>query len=230
MKFISSKNILLTLLGISVLLIFFRFSTLIAFPDAQTLDRDKVQKIYPGETFSQQFTAKRDNLETIQFLLRTPGLKKSDAITMRLADETCTDTLREGTLAPAFLNSDNLYQFAFPRIEDSKGKRYCILLTFEEKNHSSKYLQFFTTEQNDDVSLLMDADTGVPRNDQSLSMRTVYRNATLWQDLGELNDRISQYKPWFLKDFFIGTIGILFVILSTALIALLINMKIGEKN
>ena len=230
MRYISSKNILLTLLGISVLLIFFRFSTLIAFPDAQTLDRDKIEKIYPGETFSQQFTAKRDYLEAIQFLLRTPGLKKSDAITVKLADETCADTLREGILAPAFLNSDNLYRFAFPRIEDSEGKRYCLLLTFEEKNHSSKYLQFFTTIQNDNVSLLMDADTGVPRNDQSLSMRTVYRNATLWQDIGELNDRISQYKPWFLKDFFIGTIGILFVILSTALIALLISVKIEEKK
>lgn len=230
MKFFSSKNILFTLLGISVLLIFFRFSTLIAFPDMQTLDRDKVEKIYPGETFSQQFTAKRDNLETLQFLLRTPGLKKSDAITMKLADETCTDTLREGMLAPAFLNSDNLYRFAFPRIEDSKGKRYCLLLSFQDAGHSSKYLQFFTTAQNDDVSLLMDADTGMPRNDQSLSLRTVYRNATLWQDLGELNDRISQYKPWFLKDFFIGTIATLFVVLSTALIALLISVKIEEKK
>ena len=76
----------------------------------------------------------------------------------------------------------------------------------------------------------MDADTGVPRNDQSLSMRTVYRNATLWQDLGELNDRISQYKPWFLKDFFIGTIATLFVILSTTLIALLISVKVEEKK
>lgn len=230
MRYISSKNLLLTLLGISVLLIFFRFSTLIAFPDAQTLDRDKIEKIYPRETFSQQFTAKRDHLEAIQFLLRTPGLKKNDTITVELADETCADTLREGTLTRSFLNSDNLYRFSFPRIEDSKGAEYCLLLTFEEKNHSSKYLQFFTTIQNDDVSLLMDADTGVPRNDQSLSMRTVYRNATLWQDLGELNDRISQYKPWFLKDFFIGTIGILFVILSTALIALLISVKVEEKK
>lgn len=226
---INSKTILLAILGISVLLIFFRFSTLIAFPDARTLDRDKVEKIYPGQTFSQKFIADRDNLETIQFLLRTPSLKKNDTITMKLADETCTDTFRNGTLTHAFLNSDNLYQFAFPRIEDSEGKRYCLLLSFRDADHSSKYLQFFTIAQSDDASLLMDADTSVPRNGQSLSLRTVYRNATLWQDLGELNDRISQYKPWFLKDFFIGTIGILFVILSTTLIALLISMKIEEK-
>jgi hypothetical protein len=230
MRYISSKNFLLTLLGISVLLIFFRFSTLIAFPDAHTLERDKIQKIYPGETFSQQFIANRDNLETIQLLLKGPGLKKTDTINLRIADETCADTLREGILETAFLNSDNLYLFSFPRIADSAEKKYCLLLTFQEKNHSSKYLQFFTTDKGDASPLLMNADTDDPMNGQSLSLRTVYRNDSLWQDLGELNDRISQYKPWFLKDIFIGTIAILFVVLSIALITLLITVKTEEKK
>ena len=218
------------LLGISVILIFFRFSTLIAFPDAHTLDRDQIQKILPGQTFSQQFIADRDTLQTIQILMKGPGIKKGDTIIAKLADDTCVDTLRENVLEASFLNSDNLYLFTFPRIADSKEKKYCLLITFQEENHSSKYLQFFTTRQDNATLLLMNTATNEPLNGQSLSLRAVYRNDSLWQDLAELNARISQYKPWFLKNIFIGTIAILFVTLSIALVAALIHLNIKGKK
>ena len=230
MKFPSSKNILLALLGISIVLISFRLFAIMSFPDAHTLDRDEVQKILPGQTFSQKFIADRDNLETIQFLLRTPGLKGGDTVTVKVADETCSDTLREGLLERPFLNTDNVYIFTFPRLSDSKGKKYCILLSFQDTKNKSKFLQFFTISQENIDLLLMDSANDQLVNGQSLSLRTVYRNDHWWQDLGELNDRISQYKPWFLKDFFIGTIGILFITLSITLIAVLISMRTEKKD
>lgn len=230
MKLLSSKTIPLALLGISVLLIFFKFSTLIAFPESRILDRDKIQKIYPGQTFSQKFIAKRDNLDTIQILFRTPGIKDGDIMTAKIADETCSDTLREGNLEKPFLNTDNVYLFKFPRIEDSEGKKYCLRLSYRTSNDSTKYLRFFTVAESDPSLLFMNSATNEALNGQALSLRTVYRNDSLWQDLCELNDRISQYKPWFLKDFFIGTIATLFVILSIAMIILLINVKPEEKN
>lgn len=203
---LTPKKCLLAFLGISILLIFFRFSTLIAFPDPHTLEQGEIRKFYPGETLSQQFIAKRDNLGTVQFLLKPPGIKKGDTVSVKLTDETCTESIREGVLEIPFLNSDNLYLFRFPRVEDSKGKTYCLLLSLQTE-HKKKYLRFFTTDG------------------QALSMRTVYRNNHWWQDISELNDRISQYKPWFLKDTFIGTIAILFVLSSLILIVALIDLK-----
>ncbi len=224
MKFFSFKNVLLTILGISILLIFFRFSALIAFPDAITHDRGEVQKIFPGQTFSQKFIADRNNLETIQFLLRTPGIKKGDTVMVTLANPTCTDTLREGELTHPFLNTDDMYVFAFPRITDSKDKRYCILLSYQTSGASDKYLRFFTTASNDTTPPLLDTATNEPLSGEALSLRTVYRNDHWWEDLHELNQRISQYKPWFLKDVFISALAFLFITLSITLIAALIHL------
>jgi hypothetical protein len=227
---LSRKNYLLTLLGISTLLIFFRFSILIAFPDALTLERGDIQKIYPGQTLSQTFVAKRNNLETIQILLRTPGVKDGDRLRAKLADATCTDILAEGTFETPFLNTDNMYVFTFPRRTDSEGETLCLLLSLQTNNTKTKYLRLFTTPPTDTTTPLLNAATKEPLNRASLSLRTVYRNDSLWQDLSELNDRISQYKPWFLKDFFIGTLGLLFITLSITLIAILIISAPLQKN
>ncbi|MGB5018852.1 MAG: hypothetical protein WBO66_03915, partial [Candidatus Moraniibacteriota bacterium] len=155
MKFFSSKNFLLTILGISILLIFFRFSALISFPDAITLDRDEVQKIYPGQTLSQKFITDRNNLEAIQILLRTPGVKDGDILTAKLTDATCTDTLAEGTFEKPFLNTDDMYVFSFPRETDSEGKTFCLLLSYRTSGASNKYLRFFTIPQEDNSLLFM---------------------------------------------------------------------------
>jgi hypothetical protein len=223
---INSKTLLLAILGISVLLITLRFFTLMSFPDARTLDKGDVIKIFPGQTFSQRFTANRDNLEAIQILLRTPGIKSGDTVTMELADANCRETLREGTLKRPFLNTDDLYLFTFPRVERSAGETYCLLLSYRTTQSPSKYLRFFTVEPDDPDFLLTNTALNAPINGQALSLRTVSRNDHFWQDLAELNRRISQYKPWFLKDFFIGTIAILFIVLSITLIAILITANI----
>jgi hypothetical protein len=199
---------------------------LMSFPDARTLDKGTAIKIFSGQTFSQKFTASRDNLETIQILLRTPGIKSGDTVTMKLADTSCQTTLREGTLERPFLSTDDMYLFAFPRIEHSAGEAYCLLLSYQTTISPSKYLRFFTVEPDNPDFLLTNTALNAPINGQTLSLRTVSRNDHFWQDLAELNRRISQYKPWFLKDFFIGTIAILFIVLSITLIAILIGIDI----
>lgn len=222
MRHLTAKNIPIAFLGISVLIIGIRFFTILSFPDTRTLDKGDIVKIFPGQTLSQKFTASRDNLKSIQFLLRTPGLKDGDTIIIKLADVTCTNTLREGELTRPFLNTDDMYVFAFPRITDSKGETYCLLLSYRTSSTSNKYLRFFTTHESNPSLLLMNSATNEPLNGESLSLRTVYRNNHWWEDLHELNQRISQYKPWFLKDFYIGTVTVLFVVLSVVLIATLI--------
>ncbi len=230
MSKINSKNFLLALLGICVLLIFFKFFSIMSFPDAQILDRDKIQKIFPGQTFSQRFVASRSNLETLQFLLRTPGIKDGDTVSVKLTDETCANTLRDGVLETPFLNSDNLSLFTFSRVPDSEGKVYCILLSFTTTNAPSKYLRFFTVKQENPSLLLMNVATHDAVNGQALSLRPVYRNDHFWQDLAELNRRVSQYKPWFLKDFFMGILTTLFIVLSLALLVSLIGLGAEDEK
>ena len=227
---INSKKILLALLGISVFLVFFRFFTLMSFPVAHTIAKGDAVKIFSGQTFFQKFTANRDNLETIQILLRTPGIKSGDTVTMNLSDASCKKTLRDGTLERPFLNTDDLYIFAFPRIRHSAGETYCLFLSYQTTQGPSKYLRFFTVAPDNPDFQLTDTALDAPVNEQALSLRAVYRNDHWFEDLHELNQRISQYKPWFLKDFAIGIIAILFIALSITLIIALISLSPLQKK
>jgi len=63
---------------------------------------------------------------------------------------------------------------------------------------------------------------GEEKKNQSLAMRPAYRNENIFQDFIELNQRISQYKPFFLKHYFLWFIIIGFIILSLTLIVMLV--------
>jgi hypothetical protein len=78
--------------------------------------------------------------------------------------------------------------------------------TFETQNPQATYVQFFS--QKNDPSML--------------SMRPAYENDNWKQDISELSQRISQYKPWFLKHFYLDAIAILFIVLSVGLVTILI--------
>lgn len=206
-SYITAKNIFLTIFGILLLLIFARFFSLLSFPDSSiVLEKGETIKLQPEDSITQKFTANRDNLAKVEFLLRSPGIEfeKNDKLEMQLADENCQNPLRTGEMRESFLNSGNLYEFDFSEIKDSQGKTFCAIATFEPAKQSAKAIQFFT------------------QDGTQLSIRPVYANDHVWQDLGELNQRISQYKPFFLKHFYLWTISILFIILSIVLVVVLI--------
>jgi hypothetical protein len=223
MPIFSQKKILLALLGILVILIGFRFFANISFPDSGiVLEKGELYKLLPEKMLSQKFAANRDNLDKIEFLLRTPGVREGDTVDMTLADETCAGAIRKGTLEVPFLNSDNLYVFDFPRIADSNGKQYCITAMLHAGNKTTKYVQFFTTDASILDAPVTDRSNDTAMDGRALSMRPAYVNGSVWQDMRELNQRISQYKPWFLKGALIATVAIFFVVLSIGLIAILI--------
>jgi len=206
-KSLSSK-IFLFFLGVILLLVFGRFFSLLSFPESQiVLNKGALVKVQEGEKTTQKFTAKRDGLSGMEVLLRTPGVRyeKGDQVKMEILDSNCEKTIRQGDLQPAFLNSDNLYEFRFKRIADSQEKNYCLLISPDKDN--SKALRVFTM--------------GKEKN-QPLSVRPVYKNKYFWQNISELNQRISQYKPWFLKHYFLYLISFGFIIASIFLVMLLI--------
>ena len=217
-KHLTKKKVFFSALAVIIIIIFAKFLSLLSFPDsAVVLEKGNLIPLTAKSTLTQTFVANRSNLETIQFLFRTPGPKPASTVSVEIADESCTKTLRKGTLTMSFLNSGNLFEFSFAKIPDSIGKRYCLLVTTSAKN-----LRLFSMPESDQQFGLKNITTGETFEGQTLSIRGVYVNENLGQDLRELSQRISQYKPWFLKHYFLETIGILFVILSVGLIVVLI--------
>lgn len=206
-KSLSSK-IFLFFLGAIILLVFGRFFSLFSFPESQiVLNKGGLIKVHPGEKTEQKFFSTKDGLLKIDILLRSPGIKKGDYVKATLADETCQKTLKQGYLKHSFLNSKNLYEFSFSRLSDSAQKNYCFIISPAKTN--SKSIRIFTSEK---------------EKNQPLSLRPVYKNKYFWQNISELNQRISQYKPWFLKHYFLYFIGFGFLLLSILLAFLLVTL------
>jgi hypothetical protein len=179
-----------------------------SFTDPQMpLEKGDNIKLRPQKTLTQEFVASHDNLVKIKFLLRIESMDDANTVKMQIADETCSNIIREGFLSPSsFLASNNLVEFKFDKIPDSNGKTFCVKATFETQNPQATYVQFFS--QKNDPSML--------------SMRPAYENDNWKQDISELSQRISQYKPWFLKHFYLDAIAILFIVLSVGLVTILI--------
>ncbi len=195
------------------IVVFGKFFSILYFPDSSVpLEKgDPIIEINPDTTTEQKIFSARNGLSKMEFLLRTPGPKKGEIIEIEVADEKCQNTIKKGELKKSFISSGNLYEFKFDRILDSEGKTYCLKIKPEKKK-----FKFFTMDSNDSRLELQD----IPG--RSLAIRAVYKNESIGQDLGELNQRISQYKPWFLKHFYLDVIVILFLIISAAIVIILI--------
>lgn len=220
----SSKKILLGIFVAVSALVFLKFLSLVSFSQSEIiLEKGELLDMEKQETVAQKFTSNRDNLKKISFLVRSSGVKKGDKVSMRLADENCENVIREGLLLDSFVDSDNLYEFKFKPVPDSNGKTYCILATFEPKNPNAKPIRLFTTDDNHFQFPAENITTG-QKMAGHLSIRPAFENDSVWQDLGELNQRISQYKPFFLKHYFLWFVVISFLLLSTGLVIVLIRM------
>lgn len=226
-KYLRTKNIFLVILVISLFAVFFKFLSLLSFPDSSiVLEKgDPAVKLPAKNSLTQKFTAQRDNLVKVEFLLRTPGIEfeNNDKVEMRLADENCQNPIREGYLQTSFLNSKNLYEFGFPKVKNSKNQTYCLIATFKPSKGKAKAIQFFVFEKSPGTFLPENPATQ-EKYPNSLSIRPAYANDNLWQNLEELNQRISQYKPWFLKHYYLWIITIAFVVFSITGVAILITL------
>lgn len=207
MKISSNKLLPLLFAAILLLAVFWKFFSLMSFTDPQMpLEKGEIVKLSAQTTLTQKFVANSDNLVKIIFLLGAGGIKEGNVVKMQITDENCLNMIREGYLVKSFLASGNLFEFQFDKIPDSNGKTFCIKAIFEPQSTKAKAIQFFS-HTNDPTSI---------------SMKPAYENNHWWQNISELNQRISQYKPWFLKHFYLYTISFLFIILSIALVAILI--------
>lgn len=224
MKHLSSKNILLIIFFAGLALVFYKFINVFYFPDSDwKMSRDQKIELLPNKPVVQKFQANKNNLTSVEMLFGRSGLKKVDGkIHFEILSENCADKIADDFLIPQDIKSDDTNAFNFSRIADSENKTYCLKLAFESENSATKNPFIFINYANSpNATFLADANGNELKN-QSLAMRPAHRNDNIWQDMTELNKRISQYKPWFLKHYYLSFVVVSFILLSILLVAILI--------
>lgn len=222
MKRFTGKKIFLTLLAIILIAVFWPLARVWHFPDtAWPLGKDDKLKV--KEEAIQKFEAGRGNLSQIKILFGNSKVGTGGQLILKVYDESCSNLIRESTNEIAELNSDVARNFTFFPIKDSKEKIYCLKLTYDSKENkkSTASVSVFavpnTLPKNIDFSI-----DGIDLPGQSLSFRPGYRNTSWLGNITELDQRISQYKPWFLKAGYLIFIAFGFILFSIAAIVLLI--------
>lgn len=201
------------------ILIFFNFEKTLSFPD-QNWKLEKDEKIKIRNEIIQKFQTDKDGLSKIKILFSDSDTKPGGKFDFKLYEENCQKIIRETTLEITSLSSKNTTNFIFPQIKNSKNKIFCLKLSYTQKKGGKKSNVFInenTMEQNKFLSV-----NGEERKNQSLSMRPAYKNENIFQDFIELNQRISQYKPFFLKHYFLFFIILGFIFLSLGLVTIII--------
>ncbi len=215
------KKILLGLFVLFFVVIFVVLSHAWAFPDTDWIISKGERVKIPEGGMTETFRIEHNGLAQIQILFSNSRIGGGGLLRLDLLDASCTDTLRSSTLHVSTLSSDNTINFRFPRISDSSGKSYCLHLTFQSLNKSGTALIFVSDAiGKTGSSRLLIAEEEQPG--KSLALRPAYQNASLAGDLRELSERLSQYKPWFLKGLFVALIALLSIFLTVSIVAIVI--------
>lgn len=207
-----------------VFLVFYKFSGKFSFPDTGwSLNKGEKIEIKPDYPIEQVFNASRSNLSKIRILFGKSNLKDGGEIKLILSSENCENPIRQDFFNRKDMQPDGYYDFVFPKIEDSKDKIYCLSIDFEpEKLVYKSFYSFTSDELSPGAKFIFVSGTGEKIEDRSLSMRPAYKNNRLWQDVEELNKRISQYKPWYFKHYYLYLVETFFILLSFLVIVSLV--------
>ncbi len=227
MKRPSSKTVFLASIAVLTMLVFANLQRQFGFPDTH-FPMEKGEKIKLDEAgATQTFVARRNGLSGVNVLFGGSSIKEGGTLSFAILDEHCKTTLREERRFVRTLNAENSTDFFFSPLPDSDGKAFCFKTNFTPEKGSKKAAVFAipNTLPNEKLSLSINGEL---RPGESLALRPVYRNASLFADIVELNHRISQYKPWFLKGAFLGALIALSVGLSYAFLFFTLSFSSKE--
>lgn len=219
------KYVLLAIFIFFLFVVFSQFYSILSFPDMSwNLDKDEKIDMKPEKPVIQKFIARQDNLSRIEILFGNSKISPGANIKMQLLDENCSNVIRSKNLEVKSLDSDAAYEFKFSTIKDSKDKTYCLNLNFTPKeNKGKKYARIFTVPNTSPENVyFFDFTKDQEIKNRSLAIRPAYKTESVWKDMEKLNQRMSQYKPWFLKHYYLYAIAFGFLILSIALVTILI--------
>lgn len=226
-KYISPKNILTLFVVVFFVVIVFRLINVWSFPDTSwEIGKDDDLKLKPHQSIIQLFTPTKDNLSRIEILFpKSDSIKPGGKMVLEINETDCETTIRKSSVRFKTLTSDKTYHFIFEKIPDSKDRAYCLKLSFIPRKESSKSARVFLIEHPTEKEMaVMSQSTGKIYPNFSLSMRPSYQKNNWEENIQTLVQRISQYKPWFLKGAYLFTIAVLSLILSFAVVIILITI------
>jgi len=223
MKYFSKENVLLASVALIVVFVFQQLAGQWAFPDTNwEVRKDDRASLDAGEFFIQKFAASRNNLKQIEIRFADSKIGEGGEIKLQVYNEACSNLIREKSRNVASLGADETYNFAFEKISESQGKIFCLKLAFEPKDPEKKANVYVVSNESRENVSLFDTQKNQALPGQSLSMRPGYQADNWRENIEELNQRISQYKPWFLKHYFLYAITFGFILLSIATVVVLI--------
>lgn len=185
------------------------------------LGKTKKVTLSPGAPVTQTFTAHENNLFQVRFVLGNVDMKHNDHLEFRLMDEACRDTIETKQWNSRPTEQGTYTIFTFSPVINSRDRTYCFSATYySDENRKGEKPYLSATDISDPLfsdRTLTDTNKNKVYPSQTLFLRPAYTSGSLSGDLSHLVDRLSQYKPEFLKG---STIIILFMILIIGSIVL----------
>lgn len=200
MSFQRLSHALIILIAVNLSLSFLH---ILAFPDPTwSLSKGERVNLPPHASLTQTFTANRTNLRRVEILFGKFTLQEEDWLTLELRDGACSTLLAQTKFARRSFDSEHTYAFVFDRIPDSRDQTYCltILFTSDRSVEKTKAPRLFTDLSAQAPPYAITEKDSVTPGNSPIAIRPGYVNASFVATLDELVDRISQYKPAFLKD------------------------------
>jgi hypothetical protein len=227
MKKIKFNYILIILLALFLGIISWKFLSLLSYPDQSiSFEGDsKQEKLYPYFPILQKITAKENNFNQINVSLSKFSANFGEKITLEILDEFCQNILAQSKIDGFTWNSPSYEKFKFKNISDSKEKIYCLKFTYVPRGEGQDKKAYISSYQFDGSSY---TNTGNKKNSEeqknrSLALKPAYETGSTWQNFSKLIDRMSQYKPDYIKGISLEIIFILslvLIILTAAIIIL----------
>jgi hypothetical protein len=182
-----------------------------------------------GLPVTQTFTSRRNGMNQIRIPIGNSSLHLQESILFELLDENCATPLAASRFYAWSADWHGYYAFAFPAIPESRDKSYCFRATFSsDKNLKGEKPTIAATQDPEERfsdRVLTDANKNKRYPGQTLFLRPAYTTGTVSGDISVFIDRMSQYKPWFFKGYFLVTWGILSIGGAILLAGLLVFRK-----
>lgn len=228
-----TQKIILLIFLIFLFIIFTRFFSSLSFSNTKNqFLKTGNALLYPNKPVFQEFTAEKDNLNQVNVAIRNFNYWSFGKIIFELRDEYCKKIIATDKLDAFSFNYPNFTPFSFHGLFDlsgTKGKQYCVALTFIPKGSSyqepSSLPSVVYSRADKEFSYINTGENngeGKTYTKKTLVIKPAYGSQDYSSNIQTLNDRISQYKASFLKGTWLYIIVFSFIILSIILTILLI--------
>lgn len=183
----------------SFMYIFTLFFSGLSFSDSSFnfLGKKDSQRLKKEIGVHQNFTATEDGLTEVKLAIGNLHLLPGEQIRFELRNQECSQILATDSWNVFQPKPKTYLRFHFDRIADSQGKEYCAFIMYSSPfDRKSSTAPRITTEKIEGVQYYVGTEA---QENETLYLRSGYQEETLWQNIWRLIERMSQYKPEWIK-------------------------------